>query len=181
MSLIETLEQLQLQHQQQAHEHTGNGATIEHDADWPSPCEKGTVDELGNISWQAVKQPSKSTLMQLASALDCEFPAQLDALYSSYYSANLPLEFQGHSILLLQAWNEQDFENLQQNITGHVLMKRRLKHNDTVFFALTENEDMLLVVNLSDGSVWLEQVGKKPHQKVADDLASFLSQCEAKH
>ena len=48
---------------------------------------------------------------------------------------------------LLQAWNEDDFDLLQQNITGHVLMKRKLKQaSQRVFIGLTDQDDLLVTV-----------------------------------
>ncbi|GMM83186.1 hypothetical protein MTsN2n4_04130 [Pseudoalteromonas sp. MTN2-4] len=68
-----------------------------------------------------------------------------------------------------------DFVRLQQNITGHVLMKHKLKHADTVFIGLTEQDDLLITVKLETGKVWLEYVGKRPHHVLADSLEEFLS------
>jgi SecY interacting protein Syd len=77
---------------------------------------------------------------------------------------------------LLFAWNKDDFERLQENLIGHILMKRRLKQEETVFFAVTDEEDMIISVDNASGSVWVERVGCKPHKQLSDSLAQFISQ-----
>lgn len=162
-------------HYQQQH---GTLPCMYHDADWPSPCEVGEVLSEQQIQWQAVPQPSKNSLSDLANALECRFPEALNEFYSSFYAGNIIGNVEGHQIELLQAWNEDDFVRLQQNITGHVLMKRKLKHADTVFIGLTEQDDLLITVELETGKVWLEYVGKRPHHVLADSLEAFLQAVE---
>jgi SecY interacting protein Syd len=75
---------------------------------------------------------------------------------------------------LLQPWNQGDFERLQQNLVGHILMKRRLKQPETFFIALTDEDDFILTVHNTSGEVMLEQVGLLPKEVVAPNLAEFL-------
>ena len=75
----------------------------------------------------------------------------------------------------MQIWNDDDAERLQQNLIGHVLMKRQLKQPETLFFALTDEEDFIVSVDNASGQVVLEQVGKPAQQVLAQDLAEFLA------
>jgi SecY interacting protein Syd len=59
---------------------------------------------------------------------------------------------------------------------AHVLMKRRLKQDDTLFFALTDEEDYILSVVLKTGAVMLEKVGKEPHREIAKNISEFIAQ-----
>ncbi|CAH9063872.1 Protein Syd [Pseudoalteromonas holothuriae] len=147
-----------------------------YDPKWSSPCEVGEPIDGERIQWQAIAQPAENNLQQLAKALECEFPIALDDYYSSFFAGNIVGEIDGHKIELLQAWNQDDFERLQQNITGHVLMKRKLKQQDTIFIGLTEQDDLLLTVTLNTGEVCLEYVGKPPHHVLATSLDDFLQQ-----
>ena len=52
-------------------------------------------------------------------------------------------------------------------------MKQKLKQEVTIFFALTDQEDFILTVANATGAVWVEQVGKVPHKKLADSLKSI--------
>lgn len=158
---------------QQTH---GHWPLIEHDAQWPSPCEAGEPRGDGLIAWQAVSRNPGGDLTALANALETQFSPELNAFYGTAYGGNIVATLDGEEIELLQAWNEEDFERLQQNITGHMLMKRRLKQADTVFIGLTAHEDVLITVQLSTGEVCLERVGKTPHIVLAPSLSAFLAQ-----
>lgn len=177
MSVRQTLAHFYQQLSEQALQQTGKYAVIEHDDAWPSPCEIPNSVEGNFVQWQGIAVEDQ-TLEPLANALEISLPAGVDDLFSSHYGNNLTLEFDGKCIYLLQAWNREDYERLQQNITGHVLMKRQLKQADTLFFAVTDEDDLLLVINVADGSVWLEYVGKVPHFKLADSVAEFLARCQ---
>ena len=176
MSISENLQRIYIEITQLAEQKTGGAPRVFHDTEWPSPCEISNSVENKSVAWQQVAQ--QGSLDKLEKALETQFPQQLKEYFASFYSDNLFANYQEHNLCLLQAWSEQDFDRLQQNITGHVLMKRRLKQADTVFFATCEEDDLLLVMDLADGSIWLEYLGKAPHHKLADSMADFLSECK---
>ena len=176
MSISENLQRLYNEIRKLAEEKTGAAPRVFHDSQWPSPCEISDTVENESVAWQQVDQ--QGSLENLANALEVSFPAALSAYFSSFYSDNLFVSFDQKNLCLLQPWSDDDFDRLQQNITGHVLMKRRLKQADTVFFATCEEEDLLLVMKLEDASIWLEYLGKEPHHKLADSMDEFLSRCK---
>ncbi|MBQ4831657.1 SecY-interacting protein [Pseudoalteromonas sp. MMG010] len=176
MSVKLQLEQLHRDYSQKVQQNTGQLPVILHDAQWPSDCEIAPVDSQGYIQWQAVTQNPTGTLDNLANALSLSFPKTLSEFYGSVYGGNIFASIEGHDIELLQTWNSDDFELLQQNITGHILMKQKLKQPETVFIGLTEQEDLLVSVLVHTGEVCLEFVGKKTHHVLAPDMNSFLSQ-----
>ena len=47
---------------------------------------------------------------------------------------------------------------------------------ETVFFAVTDEEDMIISIENATGAVWVERVGCKPHKKLSDSLTQFISQ-----
>ncbi|MBQ4845783.1 SecY-interacting protein [Pseudoalteromonas sp. MMG005] len=145
-----------------------------YDKTWPSECEVGEPMADGQIQWQAKPVAEEHNLNALALALECQFPEQLNIFYSQFYAGNVVAQFEGHQIELLQAWNHEDFQRLQQNITGHMLMKRKLKQTDTIFIGLTEQDDLLITVKLNTGEVCLEYVGKEPHHVLAASLEELL-------
>lgn len=167
-----TLHQAHSHFQQQ---HKQSLPTVEHDPAWPSPCEVGEPSKLNEIKWQAHARDPEGSLAALATALECRFPEGLDGFYGAFFAGNIMAFIEGKQIELLQAWNEEDFDRLQQNITGHILMKRRLKQPETVFIGLTEAEDLLLSVDVASGQVGLELVGKPQHHRLADSLAEFVT------
>jgi SecY interacting protein Syd len=110
----------------------------------------------------------------LEAGLEMNIHPDIIAYYGRYWSDNLNAQAEQGRLQLLQAWNEPDYERLQQNIVGHVLMKRRLKQAETIFFALTDEDDFVLSIDNATGEVMLEQVGLVPQETLAPNLASFL-------
>jgi len=67
-------------------------------------------------------------------------------------------------------------ERLRGNLIGHALMKRKKRQPLTLFFATTEPDgNYFLSIQNDDGSVWLEQPGKKPLRQLAPSLAEFIA------
>ena len=174
MSIVTQLEQLHQEFAQHTLEKTNKLPLIEQDDSWPSPCEVGETNEHGQIQWQAVRRSESGSLTDLASALDFTFPEELSDYYGSFFGGGIVAIIEDHKVELLQAWSDDDFDLLQQNITGHVLMKRKLKQQPSVFIGLTEQEDLLVTVLVESGEVCLEYVGKKPHHILAPNLEAFI-------
>jgi len=179
MSVYKKLESLFNQYQTQAKQQTGQYPLVAHDEQWPSPCEMNNTLMNSQIQWQAVEQNPKSAMDNLSKALEVAFPAEIGEFYGNFYADNISVSSPWGQLILLQAWSETDYDQLQQNITGHVLMKQKLKHDETVFIALTQKDDLLVTVENCTGYVWLEYVGKRPHQKIADSVSEFLDHLEA--
>ncbi|MGO2073853.1 MAG: SecY-interacting protein [Pseudoalteromonas sp.] len=174
MSIVSQLKQLHQHYAEQVKARTNKLPLIEHDPEWPSPCEHGAVNEQGLIQYQAIVRQPSANLNDLANALEVVFPDALSQFYGSFFSGPIKVQLDDHHIELLQAWNEADYDLLQQNITGHILMKRKLKQAETVFIGLTEQDDLLITILLETGQVCLEYVGKKPHHVLAEDIDEFL-------
>jgi len=147
---------------------------VEYDQDWPSDCYTSIGNSGERVTWQPVKRPKKSNFDDLEKALDMKIHSDLISYYSAYWSDNLGAQTSKGNLQLLQAWNQDDFERLQQNLVGHILMKRRLKQPETLFVALTDEDDFILTVNNTSGEVMLEQVGLIPKEVVAPNLAAFI-------
>ncbi len=152
----------------------------EFDADWLSPCiqvseaELSSIDDGTEVYWAPSLQPKNTHLGDLAKALEVDIDPQLEALFCRYYSHDLPAQTDRGELDILQAWNKDDFERLQKNLISHVLMKRRLKQPETLFFATTDQDDFIISLEVASGNVMLEQVGKIPTEVLASDLASFI-------
>jgi SecY interacting protein Syd len=171
--------------------------------DWPSPCVELFNDNSAGlqqdalVNWQPVlrhacasskvNEESQSTaqltnlsdasinLSNLEKALEITLPVQAHALFCRYFSHDINASAEQGGLTLIQAWNEEDFDRLQKNLISHVLMKRRLKQADTLFFALTDEEDLLLSILLETGEIVLEVVGKEPHQLISPNLTTFMA------
>jgi SecY interacting protein Syd len=153
------------------------GLITEYDADWPSDCLQDThnAKDGPNIYWRPTLRPVSASLSNLNTALDIEIPATLQEYFGRYYSLDLNAVHPRGPVTLLQVWNDTDFDRLQKNLISHVLMKRRLKQPETVFFALTDEEDFIISIELATHAVALERVGKDDLEILAPDLATFIA------
>ena len=147
----------------------------ESDEDWPSPCEVTTFGE-GTITWQPVKIADKLSFDNVEQALELTLHQDIKAFFTAFYSESIDFSCDEGNLSLLFPWSEKDYQRLQENIIGHLLMKQKLKQEPTIFFALTDEEDLILSVINDTGEVWVERVGKAPHKKVANSISEFLSE-----
>ena len=154
----------------------GNALHIPFDPSWPSVCYQ-TQGESGElVKWLPVKQDTPLSFDNVEEAMSIKLDAQYCVFFTRYFSHNLTAKASQGKCELLQVWNVDDFERLQQNLIGHLLMKQRLHQSATLFFGLTDEDDFILTIINETGEVALEQVGKEPTQILAPSLADFLEQ-----
>ena len=147
---------------------------VEYDNEWPSDCYTASGNTGDRVTWQPVKRSGVVNFNDLENALDMKIHKDVISFYSAYWSDNLSAETSKGYLQLLQPWNQGDFERLQQNLVGHILMKRRLKQPETLFIALTDEDDFIITVDNTSGEVMLEQVGLLPKEVVAANLTVFI-------
>lgn len=158
----------------QYHQQLGQPLVTDWDANWPSPCQVGEPDADGHIIWQPLARSEPADFIDTERALELEFHPDVKAFFSAYWSENLTAHTSRGALQLLLPWNEDDFIRLQQNLIGHVLMKKRLKQPVTLFFAVTDDDDFILSLDNHSGQVVLERVGLPASEVLADNLSSFL-------
>jgi SecY interacting protein Syd len=184
-NLVQILQQFSNQYineYQHLHSHL---PIIDQDDDWPSPCEVSPAEHgsnhhsisNGQVYWQPVLLAKEQELNfdNVESALELTLHQDVKTYFTVLYSENLDARCEEGDLSLLFAWNKDDFQRLQENLIGHILMKQRLKQKETIFFAVTDEEDMIVSVDNNTGAVWVERVGCEPHKKLADSLAVFIS------
>jgi SecY interacting protein Syd len=160
---------------QKLHLKEKKGLLIQYDEKWLSPCYMSVAEHDEWVNWQPRLREEPATFLGLEEALEISINTQLVNYFCRYWSDNLSAQSSRGELQLLQVWNQDDFVRLQQNLVAHVLMKRRLKQSDTLFFALTDEEDFMICVDNATGQVVLEQVGLEPKEVLAKDLASFIA------
>lgn len=142
------------------------------DPQWPSPCEQQTA--TGLKIWQAVKREPPADFNNVAAALELPLHPNINEFYGHYYSDLLPAEFNGQAITLIQAWNEEDFKQLQQNLIQHLLMQRQLKQRPSLFLATTEDDMEVISMDNQSGEVILERLGVGQQRRLANNLYDFI-------
>ena len=173
-SIENALEQFLTQFVEQFKEKHNHLPVVEADDKWISPCEQGKYSNDANY-WQPVKADGLS-FNNVEQALELTLHESVKHYFTSYYAESVDADCEEGRLSLLFPWNEDDFARLQENIIGHILMKRKLKQPETVFFAVTDQEDFILSIENETGAVWVEQVGKAPHKKLSDNLVDFIEQ-----
>ena len=156
----------------------GHLPIVENDEQWQSPCIESKYDD-DHMHWQAKVINDDLSYQNVEEALSLAIHQDIQDYFCTIYSEGIPATSTDGGLTLLFAWCEKDFQRLQENIIGHILMKQRLKQPITIFFAVTDDEDTILTVNNDNGEVWVERVGCLPHKKVADSLLAFLQSITA--
>ena len=180
-NLVQTLQQFSKQFVSQHQDVHSHLPIIEHDKEWPSLCETVETEHnalsKGQVFWQPVNIEGEQTLSfdNVESALEMTLHQDIKTYFTTFYSESLDATCEEGELSLLFAWNKDDFQRLQENLIGHILMKQRLKQEETVFFAVTDEEDMIISIDNETGNVWVERVGCEPHKKLADSLSQFIS------
>ncbi|MGL1959480.1 MAG: SecY-interacting protein [Colwellia sp.] len=157
----------------------GEMPVVEKDEQWPSPCEQGKA-KGENIFWQPIEicssKNSNIHFNNVETALNLTLHVDIKTYFTTIFSGELLAECSEGKLSLLFAWNEDDFQRLQENIIGHILMKQRMKQPETVFFAVTDEEDLIISIANDTGEVWVERVGCKPHKKLSNSVADFIGE-----
>ncbi|QYJ76469.1 SecY-interacting protein [Shewanella sp. FJAT-52076] len=144
----------------------------------PSPC---LADDALSVSdepqpWQMVSRQEVAVFDNVSHAMDIELHRDINDFYGHVFAGPLQFDSPWGEGELIQIWNEDDFVLLQQNILGHLMMKKQLKQPQTWFVGLIGDVDEMVSVNNADGSVWREVAGQEPHEQLAESLEAFLLQ-----
>ncbi|ELZ5938547.1 SecY-interacting protein [Providencia sp. 21OH12SH02B-Prov] len=141
----------------------------------PSPCIVRTGENWVYWEPQSFSLQDKN-LNKVATALDIELQPMIHPFYTTQLAGDMKAQFQGHTLNLVQVWNEDDFIRLQENLIGHLVTQKRLKLSPTLFIATLESDlEMISLCNLT-GEIILEKFGSKEKQVLAPDLIHFIQQ-----
>lgn len=165
------------------HNQTDYLGICEDEADWQSPCQLNKLVQNQNqnqtqnqTTWSPVARNEKLNFDNINQAFNLELHPDIVDYYHSFYSGTLDCTYHDDKLFLLQAWNQADYDLLQENILGHLLMKQRLKQPPTIFIASTDDDLYLISVLNETGEVVLEPVGKPHCQVLASSISEFLEQ-----
>ena len=159
------------------------GLWADHDADWPSPSERGQP-EAGRVRFEPVRRDDYSTLAGLEKTLEEPIHDDLKVFYGRYWSHTLETRAEQGRVDLIGVLNPDDAQRLQENLLGHVLQQRRLfglrrRLPMTLFFATTDpDSEYVLSLDNHSGEVIAERPGTRDWRVVAPALAPFLEGLE---
>lgn len=142
----------------------------------PSPCIISTLQD--KVIWQPQPFEPAADLSAVERAMDIVLRADTHSFYTTQFAGDMPAQFAGETLTLLQTWSEDDFRRVQENLIGHLVTQKRLKLSPTLFIATREDElEVISVCNLS-GEVVLEKLGTRQRTVLAPTLSDFLTRLE---
>ena len=145
-------------------------------ADIDSPCVQQRAEH--GVYWLPQPFTLPAHLGAVERGVEIALQPSVVAWYTAQFAADMAVSFRGQPITLLQVWNEDDFQRVQENLIGHLVMKRRLKQMPTLFIGATDHDtEIISICNLS-GEVIREALGSKKRDILSENLAEFLGECE---
>lgn len=145
------------------------------DSQWTSPCEIGQGREGESIGWQYIKRSTPYDFKNIEQALEVTLHHDIISFYGTGFSGSMFVRYNDLEIELLQVWNDDDLARLGENIIGHALMQRKLKHSPTVFIGCVANSETMISIDNNSGEVITEIAGNTDRLVIADSLTAFLN------
>lgn len=142
----------------------------------PSPCISST--DADAVFWQPQPFSLAVNISAVERALDIVVQPPAHSYYTTQFAGDMQARLAGETMTLLQTWSPDDFQRMQENLIGHLVVQKRLKLSPTLFIATLDSElEVISVCNLS-GEVLKETLGTRKRTTLAPSLASFLNQLE---
>ncbi|EGT5759992.1 SecY-interacting protein [Cronobacter sakazakii] len=139
-----------------------------------SPCIVSTHPDA--VEWEPQPFTPEDSLGAVEKALDIVIQPDAHAFYASQYAGDMTARYDDVALTLLQAWSQDDFRRVQENLIGHLVTQKRLKLSPTIFIATLDSElDVISLCNLT-GEVVQETLGTRKRRVLAPPLSTFLSQ-----
>ncbi|MFH2500505.1 SecY-interacting protein [Klebsiella indica] len=140
----------------------------------PSPCISST--EGNGVFWQPQPFSLAQNINAVERALEIVVQQALHSYYTTQFAGDMQACFADETMTLLQSWNPDDFQRMQENLIGHLVVQKRLKLSPTLFIATLESElEVISVCNIS-GEVIKETLGTRRRTTLSPSLVSFLNQ-----
>ncbi|EQA4279294.1 SecY-interacting protein [Cronobacter dublinensis] len=141
-----------------------------------SPCIVSTHPDA--VEWQPQPFTPEDSLGAVEKAQDIVLQPDAHAFYASQYAGDMVARHGELTLTLLQAWSQDDFRRVQENLIGHLVTQKRLKLSPTVFIATLDSElDVVSLCNLT-GEVVRETLGTRQRRVLAPALSAFLNQLD---
>ncbi len=175
-SVVEALFSFSQRYQQAFQQHHQSWPDNDELLGLPSPC---VVERLSDrVLWCPVPRQPIADLASVERGIELTLQADIAPFYGAQYAADMPARWRDRSLTLLQVWSDDDFERLQENILGHLVMQRRLKQKPTIFIATTDDEMTVIAICNLTGNVIEEKLGTHQREVLTTDVVEFLNQLE---
>ena len=138
----------------------------------PSPC----IIKTENLAvyWQPFLLNPPRDLTIAEQVINIRIHPSAHTFYGTQYAANLTAKFADVNLILLQAWNDDDFSNLEKNLIAHLSQQKKLKRTPTIFIASTNEDTEIVALNNLTGEVVKEDLITGQLTTLSSNLATFL-------
>ncbi|OCG24986.1 hypothetical protein A9G11_02470 [Gilliamella sp. wkB108] len=143
----------------------------------PSPCILKTKQLT--VFWQAFLLEPPRNLMIIEEVVGITLHPSAHVFYGTQYAGNMTAKFEDRNLLLIQAWNDEDFSTLEQNMIAHLSQQKKLKRVPTIFIASTDEGSEIIALNNLTGEVVKENLITGELTILSNNLASFLDKLTA--
>lgn len=139
----------------------------------PSPCILKT--EQLTVFWQpfALQPPRDLSIVEEVVGITLHPSSHI--FYGTQYAGNMTAKFADIKLTLIQAWNDDDFSNLEQNLIAHLSQQKKLKRVPTIFIAATDESTEIISLNNLTGEIVKEDLITGELTTLTQDLTSFLN------
>ncbi|MDF7681619.1 SecY-interacting protein [Enterobacteriaceae bacterium ESL0689] len=143
--------------------------------DIPSPCISTVEDHA--VFWQPQSFTLPPNLSGVERALEIVIQPAVHQYYTTQFAGDMAARFADITLTLLQTWSDDDFQRLQANLIGHLVMQKQRKLSPTLFIATLDDDDqaVISVCNLN-GEIIKETLGHSHRKVLSPSLANFLDQ-----
>ena len=136
---------------------------VEHDPEWPSPCEVLPPDSDGMVRWRPVPMDPPPDFAEI------QLHTDIREFYGSLWGGHPGGRHSGESVSVRAAWNAEELADIRQFVAAQVAA------GEPVFVANSDS-DCYFGVDNATGAVWLCEPGYPPLRQVAPSLAAFLTE-----
>ncbi|MCO6538365.1 MAG: SecY-interacting protein [Gilliamella sp.] len=140
----------------------------------PSPCILKT-DHL-TVFWQPFLLEPPRDLSIVEQVIGIILHPSAHIFYGTQYAGNMTAKFTDTHLTLIQAWNDDDFSTLEQNLIAHLSQQKRLKRTATIFIATTDDSTKIISLNNLTGEIVKEDLITGELTTLTNDLISFFNQ-----
>ena len=145
----------------------GASIPIEHDPEWPSPCEVMPPDADGMVRWRPIPMEPPATFDGIP------MRPELREFYGTFWGRDGYSRHSDESAAISVAWNAAELERITANLAAQVT------EGVPVCVAITDS-DWYFGVDNATGAVWLCEPGCPPIREVAPSLVAFLTDLVAR-
>jgi SecY interacting protein Syd len=149
--------------------------SIEHDPEWPSPCEVLPPDAEGMVRWRPVPMDPPAGFADVEAMARLRLHPDIVAFYGSFWGWNGAGQHSGEPVSLRMAWNADDLVRIKRGLVEHLAVCAAHPTPPTVYVANTAS-DWFFSVDNATCEVLMEEPGHPRLRVVAPSLAWFLAE-----